>query len=1360
MPLPNTLGCTLLYVKEHLLPQELSVTAAADLLGIGRPALSNFLNGNADLSPEMASRLEKAFGADRQELLQMQADFDAYRTRTRDQELAVGAYVPSFLKITARDIEQWVEGNLEPRSLLSVLLRKLIHSTGQQLSHVDFPGYDAAERKGWDGVVDVGAATPWIPTGRSGWEFGCNKNPKQKADDDYAARITAIPPQERADIAFVFVTPRRWDGKEKWSKDKAALREWKSVRAFDASDLEQWLEQSISAQGWLAEQIGRPTEGAHSLDEQWCDWASVTDPELSTDLFLPSAEQHNSALRSWLETAPSSPLILSADSKAEALAFLYCVLSSGDFAGSAYKDRVVVFSSGQTLKKLISSASSFIPVLFTEDAQQEAAGIYKKLHTVFIRPRNTVELKPDITLDLLSHEAFAKALSAMGITDHNQVELLARECGYSPTILRRRLSKNPAIRTPEWARNEDAVTTLIPMMLTGAWHTRSKADCEILSFLAGAPYDEIESRIAALLTVDDPPVWAAGQFRGVSSKIDAFFAVQRAVTQKHLADLLFVAEIVLSEKDPALELPEDKRVFAGIYGKTREHSGALREGLCETLILLAVNGNTLFQERLGFDIEARINDLIHRLLTPLTPEKLMSQNGDLPLYAEAAPGVFIRILQEDLKRPDPQVFSLLQPVDSSIFGANCPRTGLLWALENLAWKPDHLLRVCRILAKLAQRKISDNWANKPENTLGAIFRSWMPQTAASVDERHNTLQALAKSFPDVAWRICVDQFEMASRIGMPSYRPRWRNDASGAGRPVSQRENCEFARRTLDMALAWPEHNETTLGDLISNLQGLPEEDQGKIWDLIEQWAAEEEDDERKAILRERIRQFAFTRRGERRGLTKHIRDRAREAYESLASSNPVIRHQWLFAKQWVQESSDELEDEHLDFNKREERIRQLRIAALKEIWQLRGFDGIKALLATSGAASPIGWHLADGLVAPSAAASFLTNCLALDDDKSGNKINEIIGGFLFKLDHETRLSLTGSLVKSLAPLETSRLLKCLPFERDTWLLVDSQQADVREQYWREIQPGWMTRDSPEVNEAIDRLLETKRPRAAFHAAQFAFEQVETTRLKRLMNEVATCGAEATGVYQLDAHNISKALDNLQERAGVTEEEMAMLEFRYIDALDHTRHGIPNLQRQLSKSPSLFVQAVALCFKPRDGGEDPPEWNFGTEEQRRALTGAAYTLLTKAKRIPGTDEGGTIKSLDLRAWIKEVRAFCQKVGRAITGDQMIGQLLAAAPPDNDGLWPCAPVREALEEVASPNISKGMTMGVYNSRGAHWRGEGGDQESALARKYRTWSRRLQFESPYVADLLEQIASSYDRDASREDSEAAVRKRLNR
>jgi hypothetical protein len=74
------------------------------------------------------------------------------------------------------------------------LLRKLVHSTGQGLSYVDFPGYDNAEKKGWDGRVDAAAATPWIPLGSSGWEFGCNADPKKKADGDYEARVADIPP--------------------------------------------------------------------------------------------------------------------------------------------------------------------------------------------------------------------------------------------------------------------------------------------------------------------------------------------------------------------------------------------------------------------------------------------------------------------------------------------------------------------------------------------------------------------------------------------------------------------------------------------------------------------------------------------------------------------------------------------------------------------------------------------------------------------------------------------------------------------------------------------------------------------------------------------------------------------------------------------------------------------------------------------------------------------------------------------------------------------------------------------------------------------------------------------------------------
>jgi hypothetical protein len=65
-------------------------------------------------------------------------------------KLPVGAYVRPFVKITAKDIENWVDGNVGARSLLPVLLRKLGNSRGQDLTLVDFPGYDQAEKKGWD----------------------------------------------------------------------------------------------------------------------------------------------------------------------------------------------------------------------------------------------------------------------------------------------------------------------------------------------------------------------------------------------------------------------------------------------------------------------------------------------------------------------------------------------------------------------------------------------------------------------------------------------------------------------------------------------------------------------------------------------------------------------------------------------------------------------------------------------------------------------------------------------------------------------------------------------------------------------------------------------------------------------------------------------------------------------------------------------------------------------------------------------------------------------------------------------------------------------------------------------------------
>jgi addiction module HigA family antidote len=74
---------------EIIEPAGLSVTAAAAALQVSRPALSSLLNGRADLSGEMALRIEKAFGVKMDTLMRMQASYDIARTRKRENEIRV-----------------------------------------------------------------------------------------------------------------------------------------------------------------------------------------------------------------------------------------------------------------------------------------------------------------------------------------------------------------------------------------------------------------------------------------------------------------------------------------------------------------------------------------------------------------------------------------------------------------------------------------------------------------------------------------------------------------------------------------------------------------------------------------------------------------------------------------------------------------------------------------------------------------------------------------------------------------------------------------------------------------------------------------------------------------------------------------------------------------------------------------------------------------------------------------------------------------------------------------------------------------------------------------------------------------------
>ena len=1329
-------------VRERVIPRDMTVTEAARRLGVGRPALSKLLNGRSALSPDMAVRLEKAFGADRRELFDLQTALVRYDLGGMEQAIAVPAYAPPFLDIKARSIHDWADG-IEARRLLPVLLRKLVHSTGRDLRRVDFPGYDNAERKGWDGTIEADAATPWIPGGTSGWEFGTDRDPRRKADRDYAARIRSTSSADRAEIAFVFVTPRNWPGKSAWVDAKREEAEWRDVRALDASDLEQWLEHAVPAQMWMAEQLDLPTDGFDTLDQWWTRWAEASDPPMTPAIFDAAITEHRDTLKNWLAKDSERPLVVTADSWGEAAAFLACVFRQHDVV-EHWKDLAIMFDSAPTLRKLASSNAPFVPVVRSEEAERELSSIYRRRHCIVVRPRNAVRSTPDIALRQLNRAAFETALADMGIGDDRvgRVDRLARETGRSPTILRRQLSVIDAIRTPRWADGETA-RDLVPLVLIGVWRDDFDLDREILSTLANRPYDEIEAAVARLLELDDSPVWSAGRHRGVVSKMDAFFAISGQIAEIDLKRFFSLAE--------------------QIHGEVRNRFDVLRDNIRETLVILSVHGNDLLRVRTGIDVEARVASLVRKLLTPLTVDKLLSHRAELPYYAEAAPDTFLRLIEEDLRRPQPAVFDLLKPVENDPFSQRS-RIGLLWALECLAWK--NLDRVSAILARLSRIEIHDNYGDKPIASLKSIYRYWWPQTAAQLNDRIKSLRVLVKRFPDIGWTICVEQLHLGEQRASPNYRPLWRNDASAAGyRAVTHQERFSFIRESLEIALGWPRHDHKRLGDLVEKIQWVGEEYEKKIWDLVDEWTESNYDQRARANLLERIRKSVFTFRSRRKEGNENTLERARAACERLRPEDSVIRNAWLFTSFDVNFAEEDIADGDIDIAEYKARADRLRSVAMKEIWTEHGHKGAVNLIEEGGIPYMIGFFLSRRVEDTESRVNFLRECLS-HESMPYEKANECVRGFLQSLDKTTLEILIHAIDKDAGAEQVLRVLLCAPFRQHTWRLLDDYPQGVRDRYWREVAPEWRRCNEPEIAELLDRLIDVERPVAAFRAAYFAWHRIETLRLKRLLFAVSTAKPDPVVGYETEERQISDALDSLDGRTGVSVAEMAQLEFEFLESLEYSRHGIPNLERRIAESPDFFVSVLASAFKRADEGQDPPELRIGGAERREFPALNAHLLLDRIRRVPGTDSEGGIDAEVLKNWIDRVRELCARYGRAEVGDSRIVRLLSHAPFEKNGLWPCDVVCETLERFNSPRInfpriSYEFSTGVRNARrGMFLRNlaEGGAQEHELAAKYRSWARRRAADYPFVSSILEGIAEGYDREAEGWDDEAKVDERL--
>jgi hypothetical protein len=701
--------------------------------------------------------------------------------------------------VGATDLHRWAD-RLEARSRLPELLRRLIYATPSSIDRIAFPAGEAIQQGGWDGILFAESANLYIPDGCSVWELGVNSKVKAKADEDYRKRTQAplgLKPQE---TTYVFVTPRRWSGKDGWASERHAEGIWKEVRAYDADDLEQWLQQAPAVHLWLSIISGKHPQTAVDLEHFWMEWSEVTRPPLSPSLLTSGREEVLKQLYAWLR-GEASTLAVKADSRDEVIALLAAMIQQmSDVERVSLLSRAIVIADQVSWHSLVTSDAGLL-LIPTFDITSGTTRATRSGHHVLIpRGRDDSDSDATITLPRMRRVHARDAFLAMGVPKE-RADDLARLVRRSLMALRRKLAINKEMQQPAWAKPAEA-RSLLPALLAGGWNDAQPGDREVIARLARREYDQVNTILVRWANEPDPPVRRVGNTWMLSAKEDAWPLLARYLTWDDLELFESVVLDVLGVPDPQFDLPNPQRSMASLFGKASAHSGLLRAGLVDTLALMAVYSSTMqFADALSG--QERTNRVVRLLLSRGNEDWRIwaSLSSFLPRLAEAAPSEFLSSAERTLITEPPVLLQLFEDSQSPPLFGSSAHTGLLWALELLAWHSDHLGRAALLLAWLAAHEPGGKLMNRPSNSLCEIFLCWRPQTTATLQERLDVLDLLRQREPGVAWGVLCQILPREYSTSHPTSLPQWREWVPDPQPTITYTEMYEAAEKVTERLL-------------------------------------------------------------------------------------------------------------------------------------------------------------------------------------------------------------------------------------------------------------------------------------------------------------------------------------------------------------------------------------------------------------------------------------------------------------------------------------------------------------------------------------------------------------------------------
>jgi len=922
--------------------------------------------------------------------------------------------------------------------------------------------------------------------------------------------------------------------------------------------------------------------------------------------------------------------------------------------------------------------------------------------------------------------------------DFNPDQYTAQMCltAVEATIAQLRTTKEPEDKKLDtaWETHPEA-TNLALLSLLGYWNEKNENDVAILCQLLNMDYSAWLPKARDILHLSDSPLSLKNGIWMLSRKEELLYLLESRVLDQDLETFKDIAESVLKEQDPAFDLPTDERYAASIHGKVLKHSGNLRQGISEGLALLG-NHSKPFTNCSLSKAETVSILVVRELLDGITWQQWATLNNLLPNLAEAAPNEFIEQVEKALLTlpcPFDEVFA---QEGNGLTGGNY-LTGLLWALEGLAWDEQYLVRICCTLGELAIHDPGGNWANRPSNSIVTILLPWLPQTLAPVEKRKVAIQSIITDNPDIGWKLLLQLLPSQHQTSSGSHKPTWRNQIpEDWEKGVAQKEYWDQVTFYAELAVDTAGKDYERVLELIDYFDHLPAPAFDKFITNLSSEELVALPEKKKQPIWDRLIKFT----------TKHRKfsdakwampDESLVRIESLANNlapiDPFNFYQYLFS-----DRDFDLFEEKGNWDEQRKNLDEKRQEAISKLLAEYDLEGVIKFSDTVLSPRDVGHAL--GAIADSEIdRKLLPVFLTLDNQNH----KAFISAYLWRRHNLQGWEWADNLPKvDWTKEQLGQFLSYLPFEQNAWDRAQTWLQVAENEYWvRTPANGYQTDD--DLHYAIEKLIQYGRPRAAIDCLGKQRFDKQTINNDQCLRALLAGISSDEPTHTLDQYHIVELIKHLQSDKSADESGLFKVEWAYLPLLDGHHGATPALlESKLANDPEFFCELIQLIYRSKK--EEQPQQESSQEKTAIAIN--AWELLRNWKIPAGTELDGGFNPEKFENWCLRVKEICSESGHLEVALIHIGEVLIHAPADNDGLWIHRTIAHALNTKDAEDMRSGYSTGTFNARGAHIVDPTGAPEKELAEQFRQKADKIENQGfQRFAVTVRNLADNYDHQA---------------